>query len=366
MLGGVALVTCCFPLGLVGAGIGLNGILKARREGRSPPMQSIAALGLGVLSLLVFSAGFISYRLDVAASDKQKSAALDKVATTRKASKLDPATACTLAEAYLLDTQGVGAATVTCPEALQESGENGASLPGVVFKRGSETGFHTVCFVRSDGWIAWGGLQFGACPAPPPGATEEALREAGQPLLEKVLLGEWKKALPRLNAALDLAPPEKCPPLKGEAKVLDGALLGGKAGAKEWDFLSSEVFVDAMRFPSAAHATKALLGLGTWVVIVDSEERVLPKELSSHSFSAGDFDGHLYVVDVPAAKVLCAAPLSFTNSATLGGGVAVGLKIGPKVGVGEETPLANLEKNADAAVIEVVNTLTGGTLHVRR
>ena len=369
VLGGLSFITCCFPLGLVSAGLGLNGVLKAKREGRPPPMQAIAALALGLLSLFAFSALFIAYRRDLAASEAQKSAALDKVATTRKATRLDDATACRLAEAYLLDTEGIGAATVTCPEALQQSGANAASLPGVVFKRGSDDSVHTVCFVRTDGWIAWGGLQFGTCP-PPPGAprggTEEALREAGKPLLEEVLLAEWKGELTRLNAALDLAPPEKCADLKGEAKVLDGALLGGKAGPKDWDFLSSTVFVDAFRYPSASNATKALRGLGKYVLIVDSENRVLPRELSGHSFSAGDFEGHLYVVDVKASKVLCAAPLSFTNSATLSGGVGVGLKIGPRVGVGGETPLGNLEKNADAAVIEVVNTLTGGTLHVRR
>jgi hypothetical protein len=366
VLGGLSCITCCFPLGLVSAAVGLNGLLKAKREGRSPPLQSIAALALGVLSLFIFAAVFISYRRDVAASEAQKSAALDKVATTRKAAHLDAATACTLAEALLLDTQGVGAATVTCPGALQESGQTSASLPGVVFKRGSENSLHTVCFVRTDGWIAWGALQFGACPPPPERSNEEALREAGKPLLEKVLMAEWKKELPRLNAALDLAAPDHCPELQGEAKVLDSALLGGKAGPKEWDFLSSAVFVDALRTPSARHATSALVGLGNYLVIVDSEERVLPKDLSGHSFSAGDFEGHLYVVDARAAKVLCAAPLSFTNSATLGGGMAVGLKIGPKVGVGEETPLGNLEKNADAAVSEVVKTLTGGRLHVRR
>ena len=185
-------------------------------------------------------------------------------------------------------------------------------------------------------------------------------------MLEKVVVGEWKRALPRLDAALDVAPPEKCPELKGDAKVLDSALLSGKPGPKEWDFLSSDEFVEALRWPSAKSATAALRGLGTYVVIIDSEDRVLPKEITDHSFSAGHFDGQLFIVEVASAKVVCAAPLSFTNSETLGGGMKVGLKIGPKVGVGAESPVGNLEKNADAAVKEVVQSLTGGALHVKR
>ena len=289
------------------------------------------------------------------------------MATTRKAEQLDDLTACILAEAFLLDTQVVGAATVTCPQPLQSSAANSASLPGVIYKRTDTPEVYTVCFVRSEGsWMAWGGLRFGSCPAPPVGADEAELRTSGKPLLEKALITSWQKTLPLLDAALEGDAPEKCPKLEGDAKVLDATLLNGDPGEEAWEFLSSDAFVGALKKPTAKSANEALEGLGQYVVILESDERVLPTEISDESFTRGSWEGRLSIVDVAAKKVVCGAPLSFANSATLGGGVKVGLKIGPKVGVGEESPEGNLEKNADLAVLEVVSSMTGGKLHVSR
>lgn len=366
ILGALSFVSCCFPLGLVGAGFGLRGLLRAKKEGRSPPLQSIAAIVLGLLSLGSFSWLAVTYQRDSEATLAQKSAALDKVATSRKAEQLDALTACTLAEAFLLDTQGVGAATVTCPLPLRKSEGAAASLPGVIFERAGRSQPRTVCFVRSGGsWMAWGGLRFGECPEPPTGDDEKALRAAAQPVLQKALMATWKRALARLDSALDEDAQEKCPKLEGEVRVLDAEGLGGKVGPEEWDFLNSTEFVNALRYPTAERAEDALENLGQYVVLLEADDRVLPEDVSDDSFSPGSWEGSLFIVEVSSAKAVCGAPLSFTNSATLGGGVKVGLKIGPKVGVGEESAQGNFEKNGEAAIDAVVRGLSGGHLSVR-
>lgn len=363
-----SLIICCFPVGLVGAFLGFRQFASAKAEGRSPPFQSFIAMLLGVAS--VFSFGFMAWQLkkDSDASKAQTAAVSEQVKEARKQATLDAKTACALAELWFLQTQGIGAVETKCDSPLSEDG----TLRDVEFKRGSVVKHFNVCLARSDGeWVVWGGLHAGACPEAPKAKGEEAMRQAGKAVIEKATIDAWKETAERVRVAAESGEyPQKCPAkLSGEVHVVDLALLAGDGDAKDWDFLSTGEFTRALPVKKGVTAEKArdaLDAMGKVVAVLISDERTLPKEVNSNTYDMGFFDGTLVLVDPVAGKALCSTGVSFENSKSLGGGVKVGLKLGPKVNVGEESPQGDFEKNCDKELARAVKELTGGKLTVDR
>lgn len=357
---------CCFPVGIIGAALGFRQFKVAQEQGRSMPIQAVLAMLLGVGSL--GTSGLLAWQMkkDNDAKKAQTAKVLDEVKDARKAESLDDKTACSLAELWFLDTQGIGAVETKCPSAM-----SGTTLPDVEFKRQTTVKHFNVCFARSEGeWVVWGGLHAGTCPDAPQAAGEKAMREAGKLVLEKATVDAWKLMASGVRVAAESGEfPEKCPAkLSGEVHLVDVALLAGEKNAKDWDFLTTGDIARALpaKGATAEKAKDALDAMGNAVAVLVAEKRELPREVNDSTFDMGFFDGTLVLVEPKKGEALCSTGVSFENSKSLGGGVKVGLKLGPKVNVGEESPQGDFEKNADLELARAVKELTGGKVTIDR
>jgi hypothetical protein len=366
ILAGLSFFVCCFPVGLIAAALGFRQFKVAQEQGRSMPIQAVLAMVLGVGSL--GTSGFLAWQMkkDNDAQAAQAAKVLGEVKDARKQETLDAKTACSLAELWFLDTQGIGAVETKCPQPMEAT-----TLPDVEFRRSSVLKHFNVCFARSEGeWVVWGALHAGTCPDAPQAAGEKAMREAGKLVLEKATIDAWKLMASRVRQVAESGEfPEKCPAsLSGEVHLVDVALLAGEKGAKDWDFLTTSDIARALpaKGATADKAKDALDAMGSAVAVLVAEKRELPREVNETTFDMGSFDGTLVLVDPKKGEALCSANVSFENSKSLGGGVKVGLKLGPKVNVGEESPQGDFEKNADKELARAMKELTGGKASIDR
>lgn len=347
----MGLVTCCAPLGLVGAFLGYRQGQAAKQAGEPFGGANGLAVGMGLLSTVLMTGLYFQYQKDQAEKGSQRDSAMARVSEAdRAAETLSEATACTLAEVYLLDKVTSVPAPVSCPEPMRVEGTF-ATLPNVTLST-STPELYTVCLARGERWFVTGVSASGSCPnslpelaaGPTVDATEAAIQAAMPEHIAKADVQSFVAKMAGLQAGLEAELGEGCPPVNGQKlAVIDAALLPqGETLATPsagWSFLSTEDLREALdgsrsavdRAKSAMNVTKA----AQYLLIVQAGERGLPKA-DGDSFEGGYFEGRAVLVDWSTGAPLCHAALAFENSETVnvGGGMDVGLKVGPKVNVG--------------------------------
>lgn len=383
----LGLVTCCAPLGVVGAILGFRQGQAAKNAGESFGTVNGMAVGLGVLSTVMMTAAYFEYKQDQAEKGSQRDSAMARVSDAdRAAETLSEATACTLAEVYLLDKVSSVPAPVNCPEPLQVDGAF-ATLPNVTLSTSTAT-LHTVCLARGERWFVTGVSPSGSCPntlpevaaGPTVDATEAATQAAMPEHIAKVDVQNFVSKMAGLRAGMEADLGESCPPIVGQrVPVIDAALLPqGETLATPvagWSFLSTADLREALdgsrsavqRSKSATDAMKT----ADYLIVVESWERGLPKA-DGDGFESGYFDGRAMLVDWKTGTPLCHAAMAFENSDTVdvGGGVDVGLKVGPKVNVGgtdlDDAIVKDLQKVYTSTLEATVAKLGEGKLKVAR
>jgi hypothetical protein len=374
---GLAFITCCFPVGIIGIALGVSARKKLAAVGRTTAPATVAIV-LGVLSVLDFTGVFIKYRLDQKARGEQASGAAARAAEGRAKAELSADTACALAESWLLQHETSIPEPVTCKGKLS-AGANVARLDGVQLGT-KET--YTVCFGRKTRWFALGVDLLGECPESVPEATaegdetaqEEAMAKAAQQALLKKGIAKFQAHLALVAKAVDAREPKEqaCPKLsKASAAIVDFTSLpleGKPAKAEEgWGFLTSDELTTALDEKEDAKdraeaVQKAMKAMTPYVLVLSYEDRALPKEVDSDTFDQGFFDGWLTVVDAKSSTVLCETKLDFESSKSIETH-KVGLKIGPKVTLGGDLG-ADFIKQFNKALRAALQKATAGQVDV--
>lgn len=95
----LGLVTCCAPLGLVGAFLGYRQGQAAKQAGEPFGGANGLAVGMGLLSTVLMTGLYLQYQKDQAEKGSQRDSAMARVSEAdRAAETMSEATACTLAE----------------------------------------------------------------------------------------------------------------------------------------------------------------------------------------------------------------------------------------------------------------------------
>ncbi len=374
------LVTCCFPVGLIGAGFALLDWKKARESGQGLGGRNVAAIVIGLASAGPFGWTISAYLADQAAKEEQLASALAGVSDAdRAAETLSQATACALAEAFLVE-ESVSPHPVTCAGPLEPS-PGFATLRGVTMQD-EKPNEVTICLARKDRWFVTAESRSGRCPTTLPEVkagmtqndTERAIRREATEQIAALDVEAFVQGLAPVRAALQATGgPQTCAALDAKGlPVLDGARLPDGATVPPpvvgWGFLSSEDLRDALDTgKSATDRARAAqkVKLGSHLIVVDAADRRLPKD-KGETFSTGYLDGRLLVVDVKTGAVACETPFQFESSDEIeyGGGMNVGAKRGPKVNVGgtdfDDALEEDFRKRYAQAMSGALKTLTAG------
>ncbi len=376
-LSGLSLISCCFPIGIIGAVLGYAALRAAKASGQST-LGPIAAIAMGALSLVDAIGIYGWMKHDFAQRDAQSDQALERAEKGRSAELLDTTAACALAEAYLVKHKATSQVKVECGGPLVAGGGR-AELDTVKVTERVTVHTYNVCFARKNRWLVLGAMPAGKCPdslvdpdAIDAGqdAFEEGLRAANADALDRVALELYEARLAQVRHALETEGAAKCANLAQETvPVLDAERLG-KAPDEAWGFLSSPVFngrpLETKLADRAKSATEAREALSNHLIVVVSKRRVLPKKLKGDSWAKGFFEGTVALVDLDAGKGLCEGAISFESSPTIvtRGGLGVGLKVGPKLDVGggfsESDLVDDLERHYQDELQTQLNALTGG------
>jgi hypothetical protein len=356
-LGVVALFTCCFPLGLVAIALGVRDLMRANADGSSK-LGPVAAIALGSISLVIFGWGAVLYARDQKAHEAQLGDASAKADKFRKSDTLTLEVATALGEEYLLSKAGPGTQEVKVEGALEGMQLNGVVTAG---KR------YTLCFKKSDHWFVYGAPRVGGCPPAADGATDDAVRDATAAAFDtQAVEFVSKKIRDAAELAESDAGPARCSAIAKEAKVavLDPSFLPGgrERPVAEWKFLSTSTLLKV--FAQNAHADDAEEAndkLSSYLLVLTFDERSLPEEgAKKDTFIMGEFSGDVRLVDMKNNKVLCTAPLEFESSDELETR-KVGLKVGPKVNVGDNMS-DDFEKHYKTALNATLKEMTGGKI----
>ena len=354
-LGLIALVTCCFPLGLVAIALGVRDLMRANEDGSSK-LGPIAAIAMGTISLGLFGWGAVLYAQDQKAHEAQLGASTAKADKLRKSETLTLEVASALGEEYLLSKAGPGTQEVKVEGALE-----GMQLNGVV-TAGKRS---TLCFKKSDHWFVYGSTRIGSCPPAAAGATDDAVREATARTFDKQAVEfVTTKLRDAAKLAIDDAGPARCSGLSAaKVAVLDPTFLPGDDRAPEgWKFLSTSKLLKAFEEDADADdAEEANDVLKDYLLVLTFDDRGLPEEgAKKDTFIKGDFSGDVRLVDLKNHKVLCTAPLEFESSDELETR-KVGLKVGPKMNVGDDMG-DDFVKHYKSALKATLKEMTGGKI----
>lgn len=374
---GLAFVTCCFPVGIVGIALGVSARKKLAAVGRTTAPATVAIV-LGALSVVDFTGFAIKFHLDQQAREAQAAGASSRAAEGRTQATLSAETACALAESWLLEHKTTVPEAVACKGRLT-AGPAVARLDDV--KLGTDETY-TVCFGRRSRWFVLGTGLLGECPDAVPevkaegddAAQEEAMSKAAQQALLKKGIARFEQHLGSVAKAVDAREPKEqaCPKLQAASAAivdftslpLDGTPAKAEAG---WGFLTSGALTTALDEKASVEdrveaVQGAMKAMQPYVLVLSFEDRALPKDVDSDRFDQGFFDGWVTVVDASASTVLCETKLDFESSKSIETH-KVGLKIGPKVTLGGDLG-ADFIKQFNKALKAALQKATAGQVDV--
>jgi hypothetical protein len=172
----LGVVSCCFPLALVGLVMGLNAKSNARRVGIVAPGTSTAAVIFGICSLMLFGAGVVLYIIDSQEREERIATLRTELANVLAQEAIQQRSACSLVELWVLENGFAGSSGLNvdgfqCDGKLEQTGEE-AALHDVQFTTGSDERQRvSACLVRGSRWSVRELRPDGSCAAPSPAAT---------------------------------------------------------------------------------------------------------------------------------------------------------------------------------------------------
>ncbi len=345
---------CCFPVSLIGAGLGIQAMRMANAEKTTPPASAKISVAIGILTTILFVVAMVLYQKEQKKTDDRKTIVQKKLLGKR--SHLDAGVACDLAEERLLETgySGMMPASlnkVQCAGNL-EIHEQYAMLPNIRAEFGTSSFGMTGCFFHAERWFVLSFIESGSCKEPPITisplregageaeilAQEKALREEYANADKKEVVHFYENSLSRIREkAAQTSGTEEivCP-----VEVLKNQLHGSTAhvptidydhlnnpsfDVKEWSWLTSSSmnnFLSTQDVTYKKETLESLLKEGAHLLVVyRSEGRVWPKMLQKEgvfsddfSYDSGRFEGSLLVFNWETSELLCRTPLQFENS----------------------------------------------------
>jgi hypothetical protein len=373
-----AVGVCCFPLGVVGGILGLTSFLRARREGR-PAGLSVVAMVFACLSIGVAGwSVFFAIQQEAARSARLK-AVNQKLAGKLDRQALDAEVACDLATQYLLDVKSESLDTVTCAGPFT-AGPVG-KLEGVTCVHGAEKTVRTVCFARAHRWYVLSVPGDGACAGEPPvagpatrpaddkglRAEEDALRLDESQRRAKTLIASFDEQLRAAQKAVSGEHVAKnCPQWKEPVKAayIDYELLPSADSTEQaWDILTHADVRRALKktdsLDSRGMAVDTVLSKSPYLVVFQGTDAKDWPKVSGSGYVMGTFSGWMSVVDLKSRELVCDAPLEFTSSGSVGGGIR--LKYAPKKST-KELAEDDFEDAFETAATRAAREMSGGQL----
>lgn len=383
----IAVPLCCAPLGIAGALFGMQAMKLAKARGSASPGRAVAAVVLGVISILAMVGGGIGFYLDQKQRQERLEAAEAATKGKLESDTLDKKVACALIEKQLIKGLYNGSQTVdhvTCGGKWDTDDKLGTMHFVEAEIVGDKKSFN-VCLARARRWfvlsIAEGG---GKCPTEPieakkGGATdaeldaeEDELRKGAKSRADKSTIDQLEATLIKVRKAVDGREhaAKKCSKLEGDKKVVptvDFEFLKDPHTTKDnWSFLTSESIRHALddKKPLEERAKLVREMSAPYLIVYSADEREWPETIKSKGvlgkkgFASGGMNGWMMVTDTRDASVVCEAELDFENSKSVGVGKWAGDK-----SVAEALH-ADLQKNYEAAAGKTLRDLTDSKLRL--
>jgi hypothetical protein len=360
ILAAIGLPICCFPLGIVGAFIGLGATKMAKARNLSTPATAILAMIAGALSLVISTAVGIAGYMSHAAEQERLAGIADKLEGKRAEEKLEQEIACLLAEERVVGDGFLGEHNdpdgFDCSGASFEADERTAELSGITFRILDKKKTATACFARGGRWFVLKMSAKESCGTihPPKrsaaaDASEDEHRKledearARQAELEaKELIAAYEISLAKIrtDAAKPLAEERACAETELDKRLagrdalkivtVDHALLEAAKLDKDdpWKFLTSDAVHELLGDGKARDKAEAVKKISEesadLVVVYRSEERAWPVVevdegviSDDFSFDTGVFLGWMMVYDLASGARLCQATVAAENSETV-------------------------------------------------
>ena len=334
----VGLVTCCSPIGWVGAFFAYRSLATAGKHGIPKPATAILAAVLAGLGTLVTVGVFVGSHFDQKDKAARAAAIEARCESGRKKATLDAKTACDVTEAYLLRSNKMTTSgAMVCTGSPSVNGAT-ARLDGVaVTANGKTDATYRVCLAKSARWfVVHLDTSTDECLDEAPQASneteEQVARDAYAALLEKARVKGADKRLASAKVAVDRASPgEKAcdaaaftnakdksgAPL---VRAIDYAVLDGKSDP-DFAFLSDKDLLGYFTKAKASAKEKTDLAQKLsqgepFVVVYRHKTRSFPEVTDKlgrpdYTLVPGDYEGTLYVVDTSRAEVVCQGPIAW-------------------------------------------------------
>lgn len=333
----VGFVSCCAPVGWLGAFFAYRSLSLAAKHSIPKPASAIVSAVLAGLGTCLTLFVFVGSHFDQKDKEKRIAAIEARADAGRKKATLDAKTACDITEAYLLRSNKMTTnGEMVCKASPELNGATARLNPVTVTADGVTKGTYRVCLAKSARWfVVNADTKSDDCIDEAPAAAneteEQVARDTYAALLEQARVRSASKKLTGAKGAVDRAAPgergctEAALASAKETPVVravDYAVLDGKSDA-DFSFLSDKDLLAYFTKGSAKEksdvAAKVTQG-APYLVVYRHKSRQFPEvsekgEKGDFGLVAGDYEGTLYVVDTRASEVVCQGPIAWKTPA---------------------------------------------------